>query len=233
MFYGGALTPIGKERVDRTFLADLDTGNLQMLIGASDPSGTRSFWAYKSLAGSSTTAFDKIICYDHGLDRWSPIISLSGEFLVPITKPGVTLENLDVLFGSNIDTISLSSLDAVAAALLSKLAAFNTSHQLGFFEGSNIEAILETPEQSVEGRRIRVRGFEPRSDATTGFGSIRYRNRVQDTLSQTTEAPVNNQGRCRLNRDTKLARARYRIPAGTTWTYAMGIEPDFIPTGKR
>ncbi len=233
MFAGGAITPIGKERVDRTFLTDLDTGNLQMLIGAADPSGTRVFWAYKSLSGSSTTAFDKIICYDYGLDRWSPTISLSGDYLVPIVKPGVTLESLDTLFGTSIDALTISSLDAIAAALLSKLAAVNTSHQLGFFDGSNIEAILETPEQSIEGRRIRVRGFEPRSDAPTGFGSIRYRNRVQDTLSQTAEAAVNTQGRCTLNRDTKLARARYRIPAGAAWSYAMGVEPDFVPTGKR
>jgi len=145
----------------------------------------------------------------------------------------VTLESLDTLLGTSIDALTISSLDAIAAALLSKLAAVNTSHQLGFFDGSNIEAVLETPEQSIEGRRVRVRGFEPRSDATTIFGSIRYRNRVQDTLSQTAEAAVNNQGRCTLNRDTKLARARARIPAGTTWTYAMGVEPDFRPTGKR
>jgi hypothetical protein len=233
MYAGGAITPIGKERVDRTFLADLDTGNLQMLIGAADPSGTRVFWAYKSLAGSSTTAFDKLICYDYGLDRWSPIISLAGEYLVPIVKPGVTLDSLDTLFGTNIDTLSISSLDAIAAALVSKLAAVNASHQLGFFDGANLEAVLETPEQSLEGQRIRVRGFEPRSDATTIFGSIRYRSRVQDTLVQTTEAAVNTQGRCTMNRDTKLARGRIRIPAGTSWTYAMGIEPDFIPTGKR
>src|SRR5262249_9521639 len=127
-------------------------------------------WAFKSLSGSSTSAFDTAIFYDYGLDRWSPFISISGEYLVPITKPGVTLESLDTLFGSNIDTISLSSLDAIAAALLSRLAAFNTSHQLGFFDGSNVEAVLETPEQSLEGSRMRVRGFEPRTDATTVFG---------------------------------------------------------------
>jgi hypothetical protein len=233
MFAGGAITPIGKERVDRTFLADLDTGNLQLLIGAADPSGTRVFWAYKSLSGSSTSAFDKLMCYDYGLDRWAPPISLSGEFINPIVKPGVTLDSLDTLFGTNIDTLAIASLDAIAAALISKLAAVNTSHLLGFFDGSNIEAVLECPEQSIEGRRILVKGFEPRSDASTGFGSIRYRDSVQDTLLQTNESAVNGQGRCTLNRDTKLARARYRIPAGASWTYAMGVEPDFVPTGKR
>ena len=36
---GGYPQPIGKERVDRTFFADVDTGNLQLCIGASDPKG--------------------------------------------------------------------------------------------------------------------------------------------------------------------------------------------------
>jgi hypothetical protein len=48
---GAGLRPIGKEKVDRTILADLDTANLRLFIGAADPSGTRVFWAYKSIAG--------------------------------------------------------------------------------------------------------------------------------------------------------------------------------------
>ena len=50
---GGYPQAIGKERVDRTFFADVDTGNLQLCIGASDPKGSRVYWAYKSLAGAS------------------------------------------------------------------------------------------------------------------------------------------------------------------------------------
>ena len=40
----GYPAPIGKEKVNRTFLADLDTGNLQLVIGASDPRNNRVFW---------------------------------------------------------------------------------------------------------------------------------------------------------------------------------------------
>src|SRR5262245_18686796 len=44
---GGYPTPIGKERVDRSFFADVDSGNLQLMIGASDPRASRVLWAYK------------------------------------------------------------------------------------------------------------------------------------------------------------------------------------------
>ena len=44
---GGVITPIGRERVDRTFFGDLDKGSLQLFMGAADPRSTRAFWAYK------------------------------------------------------------------------------------------------------------------------------------------------------------------------------------------
>src|SRR5438874_1437369 len=49
----GTPEPIGKERVDRTFLADVDPANLQLLIGASDPRASRVFWSYKSVSGQT------------------------------------------------------------------------------------------------------------------------------------------------------------------------------------
>ena len=39
---------IGKERFDRTFFADYDSGSIQLIIGAADPTETRVYWAYKS-----------------------------------------------------------------------------------------------------------------------------------------------------------------------------------------
>lgn len=227
----GTTAPVGKERVDRTLLADIDTANLNLLIGAGDPAGTRAFWAYKSVGSSDTAAFDKIISYDTVLDRWSPPIAMTGEYIAPAVKPGLTLDALDSVSGS-IDALGFS-LDSVQAALSARLSIFDTSHQMGFFDGSNLEAILETAEQSIDGRRVRVRGFEPRTDAVTAYGSIRYRDNAQASLSQTTEIAINSSGNCPQNIDTKLARARLRIPAGETWTYAMGVEPDFAPSGKR
>jgi hypothetical protein len=161
--------PIGKEKVDRTLLADIDAGYLHLLIGAADPSATRYLWAYKSAGSSSTTSFDKIIAYDYELERWAPPVAISGEYLAGMVKPGVTLDGLDSV-SSSIDALTFS-LDSVQAALSARLAAVDTSHRLGFFDGSNVEAILETPEQSLEGRRMRVnvgssRGpMRPRSTA--------------------------------------------------------------------
>lgn len=90
---GGYPTPIGREKIDRTFFADLDSANLQYFIGATDPTQTRVFWAYKSKAGASGL-FDKVLCYDTALKKWAPL-ALSGEFMTTLARPGLTLEALD------------------------------------------------------------------------------------------------------------------------------------------
>ena len=88
----GSMTPIGRETVDRTFLADFDATNLSMLQAAADPRSNRVFFGYKSTANALTT-MDKGLVYDYILNRWSPV-DLEAEVLVSLGKPGITLEGL-------------------------------------------------------------------------------------------------------------------------------------------
>src|SRR5262249_53204678 len=115
----GYPAPIGKERVDRTFLGDLDKSNLQLVLGASDPRNARVMWAYKSASGTAGQ-FDKLLCYDYVLDRWSPA-GMSGEYLGSLSQPGVTLESLDAISGS-IDAL-VPSLDSFATSVTPEIAA--------------------------------------------------------------------------------------------------------------
>ena len=114
---GGYPTPIGKERVDRTFFADFDINNPQLLIGASDPRSTRVFWAYKSVAGSAGV-FDKIIYYDWALDEWSPITGIMGEYVSSLATPGLTLEGVDTAYSNMqpVVTITIASPGVVTLA---------------------------------------------------------------------------------------------------------------------
>lgn len=230
---GGYPTAIGKERFDRTFFADVDTGQLQLIIGASDPRAPRVYWAYKSQSGAAGL-FDKILCYDYLVERAS-LISQSGEYLATLARPGLTLEGLDSISGS-IDALTFS-LDDVATSALSQLSIVDSSHRLGFFGGpiaggSNLEATLDTAEQTLD-RRMRVKGFRPITDAATCYGSVGARENLQSTVSYSTEQAVNGKGLCPANVSTRLARGRLRIPAGTTWTFASGVEPMVAQEGRR
>ncbi|UZE51911.1 hypothetical protein ONR75_15885 [Rhodopseudomonas sp. P2A-2r] len=87
--------PIGRERVDRTFFSDLDVANLQLFQGMVDPRSSRVMWAYKSISGVAGQ-FDKLLCYDPVLDKFSPIRA-AGECLLPLSQPSLTLEALDAI----------------------------------------------------------------------------------------------------------------------------------------
>lgn len=92
---GSVPVQIGRERVDRTFFADLDPTSLQMFQGVADPRSTRILWGYKSINGA-TNRFDKLICYDTVLDKFT-LLQFSGEFLWSAAQPGMTLEGLDAI----------------------------------------------------------------------------------------------------------------------------------------
>jgi hypothetical protein len=226
---GGLPEPIGRERVDRTFFDDLDKTDLKLFVGASDPRSTRAFWAYKSTSGVSGL-YDKIIAFDYVLDRWSQI-SMSGEYLLGMSQPGITLENLDSI-SSSIDALG-ASLDSFAVSTQPLIAQFSSEHKMGFFSGSNLEATLETAEQGGDHERIKVIGFRPVTDAASFYGSCSYRETVQETPTSTLEIARNTRtGRCDMRRSTRYSRFKVRIPASTAWSYAAGVVPDVVADGK-
>lgn len=230
---GSAPVPIGRERVDRTFFTDLDATQPQLFQGVADPRSSRILWVYKSVNGI-TNQFDKALCYDPVLDRFTPL-RFSGEFLFKMAQPGITLEQVDTLIGSNLDLI-VQSFDSLSTAIVPELAAFDTSHVASFFRGPSLEATLETAEQGTDGRRVKLKvGFRPVSDAPTVYGSASRRENLQSSVSAGTESLVNSTtGICNMLVDTRYSRFKCRIPAGTVWTFINGVEPlDFKPTGKR
>ena len=227
---GGVPEQIGREKVDRTFLADLDKGHLELFIGAADPRSTRVYWAYRSANGVNPARYDKILGYDYLLDRFFPL-SVTGEYLVGISQTGLTLENLDTI-SSSIDALTLS-LDSYATAVQPQIAQFDTSNVLGFFAGTNLEATLESSEQGTDEQRITVRGFRPVTDAMTAYGSLLYRDTQQATPVYTNEVLINSRtGRFDMTRDARYSRFKVRIPAATMWTFAAGIVPDVTTNGS-
>lgn len=231
---GGVPTQIGREKIDRTFLADLDKGNLQLFMGAPDPRSTRVYWGYKSVAGTSG-AYDKLLGYDFVLNQFFPIAS-SGQYLVGISQTGLTLENLDSIApGDSIDAMTLS-LDDYATAVQAQLAQFSagiTPNVLGFFSGPSLEGVIQSSEQGTDGLRITLRGFRPITDAPALFGSVSYRDTQALPSIVSPEIGMSPRtGRIDMMRDARYQRYQVRIPAGTAWNYCSGYEPDVTTNGS-
>jgi len=226
---GGAPEQIGRERIDRSFLTDLDKGNLQLFVGAADPRSTRVYWAYKSVSGA-VGLYDKLLGYDFLLDRFFPV-AMSGEYLLGISQTGLTLENLDSI-SSSLDALTLS-LDAYATAVQPEMAQFSGGHVLGFFRGASLEATLETAEQGTDGKRLMIRGFRVITDAPAVYGSASWRDTQQMSATAGSEVPINARtGRCDFRRDTRYSRFKLRIPAATSWSFCAGVEPDITTSGS-
>ncbi len=226
---GGVPVQIGREKVNRSFFNELDKTELRMFIGAADPRSSVAPWAYKSPTGTPGL-FDKLIRSDDALDRFFPITT-SGEYLLSLSQPGITLENLDSL-SSSLDALA-ASLDSFAVSTQPLIGGVNSSHQMGFFSGSNLEATLETAEQGADGERLMFTGFEVISDAPTIYGSLSYRETPRDSATSMAEILVNSRtGNIDARRSTRYARMKLRIPAGTSWTYAAGIKPVLSEDGE-
>jgi hypothetical protein len=229
MLSASGFVPIGREKVDRFFFRDWDSAALHVMTGAADPGSSRVFWSYKSVAGT-TGQFDKLLCYDYALDRFS-LIQHSGVYLMSLARTGLTLENLDAISGS-IDALPFS-LDDVSTASAPILAAFDTGSQAALASGSPLEAILTSGEQGGPTQRIFVRGFTPITDAPTAFGAVSGRENMKAAATFNAEQEMNAQGFVPARKSTRHARGRLRIPAGTAWTFASGVEPDVMTEGSR
>lgn len=226
---GQAPTEIGREKIDRTFFDELDKGDLKHLIGASDPRSTKVFWAYKTEANSGDY-YDRILGYDYVLERFFKIV-MSGDYLLGLSQPGLTLENLDSISAS-LDALAVS-LDNFAVSSTPVLSQFNSTFKLGFFTGSNLEATLESAEQGTDGTRVFFRGFRPVTDSATVYGSIKYRDDTSGAVSTTAESLKSTRtGLCNVRISARYGRMKARIPAGTTWTFIAGVEPDVAGEGK-
>jgi hypothetical protein len=146
---GGVPEQIGREKIDRTFLADLDKGNLQLFMGAADPRSTRVYWAYRSVSGTVGT-YDKLLGYDFLLDRFFQVLS-SGEYLLGISQTGLTLENLDTLAPG---TISITGAANSGSGLIRIAVASTAVLATGQFV--SIGGVVGTVEANAEGWRITV-----------------------------------------------------------------------------
>ncbi|SEN66802.1 hypothetical protein [Bradyrhizobium sp. OK095] len=229
---GGVPVSIGRERVDRTFFADLDASNLQLFVGVADPRSTRVLWFYKSVNGV-VGRFDKALCYDPALDKFTPL-RMSGRFVFSMAQPGITLEALAVLF-PNLDAMT-QSLDSFQSAVVPELAAFDGNNALSFFRGPNLEASLVTSEQGTNGDRVsEKRGVRPVTDAPAVFVSASRRENLQQASPYGAESALNAvTGICNMLLDTRYSRFKARIPAASSWSYINGLEPQsFKPTGRR
>jgi len=227
-FYAGAEgRPIGAEKVNRYFLADVDGDFITSVQGSVDTTNKMVWWRYRK-----RDATYGLIGYDWQLDRWTEL-GVSATFLFNAHSPGYSLEALDNV-SATLEGLPYSLDSRVWQGGRPAFAGFDSSHQMGFFEAANLEATLETADIPLGGsNRAFVNGFRVTTDAATHTGQISAKATHGASVSYNTAASPSTDGLIPCRSDGRLHRFKATIPAGEVWTHAHNVDAVVRRSGKR
>lgn len=231
VFDGAQSVPIGQNKVDRTFWAEVDQAYLYRITSAADPLNKIIYWAYPGPQNSGGTP-NRILAYHYALGRWTRI-EQDVEFLVQAMTLGYTLEQLDA-FGT-LETLPFSLDSRAWTGNRLNLAAFMTSHKLGLFSGAALEATMDTREAQFNPKgSAHISRVWPIVDTLSAAVAVGSRDRVADSVTWTSSTSMTSTtGSCPLRSTGRYQRARVTIPAGAFWHNAQGVDVEVRPAGRR
>lgn len=221
--------PIGAERVDKTFLADINHSDISVVRGVADPFKKIVWYQYPNAQG-----INKLLGYNWQLDKWTRAEDNVTELGAAVTV-GYTLDAMDA-FGTLDDIlIPLDSRFWLGGAPI--FAAFTTSNTLALFAGTNKQATLSTgDEQPTPGMRSFVspkgiRLLADTNDATIRVTTSDYPGGTRTQGNILSPSSVTGLFPCR--RSGLLFGSEVTIPAGTVWNHAIGLDYGAKPEGSR
>lgn len=236
-FDGQNSVPIGVDRVDKTFWANVNASYLQNVIGAVDPLNRLVMWLYPS-SGSPGGIPDSLIVYSWTLDKWG-FAQVNADYIFRAITQGYSLDSLDDYAGGiyNLDTLPFSLDSRVWTGGQVLMGAFTPSHQLAYFTGAPANATADTVELEpfgAKGKRAFVSTTRPLVDGGTPSVQIGTRTRLMDSLVFGAASAINFNGECPVRAEGRYLRAR--IQTSGAFTHLQGIEiPDdaVTMTGSR
>lgn len=145
MAVGSDIIPIGADAVDTWFGSNSDGTRFYEVQGFLHPTLPLIGWAFYNTGGD--TNYNRIIYYNRAPNverRWSYVIT-EVQFVTSHATSGVTLEGLDVLYPSGLDSIPISLDSRTFQGGRPSLVAVNGDGYLSFFDGSSsLTGILQT-----------------------------------------------------------------------------------------
>ena len=226
----GESTPIGANRVDRTFANRVSPSKIVNMRAVIYRRDFVVVWFYQS--SSSSEVFDSYIAYNVKSQRWSEgliDVSFVGEF----TSGTVTLDDLDDLLNANIDTANFNvDSNAFPDGDIGVLV-FDKNNVGGTFSGNFLPSEIDTAEFSQDNRVLFVNEVRPLIDGLAPNATITpiTRDRLIDrpTIGQPSE--INEIG----NADVRVRARyhRYRIRSEQGFDHATGIEVTPKARGRR
>lgn len=227
---GGSIQPIGKERVDRTFLADLASGGLPYVLSYVDPVTQRAYFPYPSSSQSDLTVRNKCLVFDPNVNLWT-LLEVDMTGIGPVATAGIGLDT-EPLASSNIDTLTYSLDSTYWQGGRPVTGGFDSANKLATFTGSNLEATIETGVlQAAPPNRAMMRRVSPLIDTASAQINVATRESPAGSDTWRTATTPSSNGYCHFTASGRFHRLRLSVPAGTSWTKMQGMEAEAAPLG--
>lgn len=220
----GGITPIGVERVDRTFRDAYSEADLINISATVDPERTMVMWHI----------YGRTWCYHWILDRWTDL-SLSTQATFSAFTTSINLDQLDGIYG-NLDSIPGSLDNPAFSGGNPRVIMVASDGTFNVLTGANLAATFKYSQQEpFQGRRARAERARPVTDATTGLTlTMEYVQRVGDAAQSKVYTSLRNSGDMPIRVSARYLTPTLEIAAGTTWTFASGVDfPAMASAGDR
>jgi hypothetical protein len=230
-FDGNQAVPIGRDQIDETVLAELNTGFSYKLSATVDPVNRLYLVAYPS-TGSTDGTCNRIAIFSWDTGRWT-LVSENTQVLFNHMTGGLSLEGLDA-YGT-MEALAFSLDSSVWQGGLSALSCVNTARRIARFEGAAKTAVITTGEsQLIVDARAFVRSIRPlvQGNSSTSISvEVGQRDRLIDAVSWGASSAMNSSGHCPVRSNARYHRMRMTVAGG--FDRIMGGDIDATKEGRR
>jgi hypothetical protein len=227
-FLGVDGTPIGRERVDRWFDANIDRSQLGTIRAMLDPF-QKIVWVQAQKADTSKF----LLGYHWGLDRWCYADNNVTE-MASLVTPAVTVDGMDLYYAS-VD-LAVEPFDSrLFTGGTPTMAVFDSSNRLCYLTGTPRAATLDTADIEINPG---LRSFLQKAQVYTNCPSFTLRAITSDYHggTRTTGNPMSpfpSTALVSFRSSAKIHAFRLEIPGGTDWDQVIGLEPTAVVEGQR
>jgi hypothetical protein len=223
MYDGSGSRPIGYEKVDNWFKANVDSTNLYKMRAAVNPRREQVIWAFPA-NGSSVN--NRLLIYNYASARWS-YAETTAQALAVVFQPGTLTDDISDLSDS-LDILTDSSAYAGGRAFL---GAVDSLGRVCSFSGTNLTAEIETTEARLHtAGRAFVWSVLPVADCASMQVELKVRDGQTGSTTDTGLVDVGENGEAYFSSDARYHRARVVLTG--SWNRAQGVQMGFRMTGK-
>lgn len=209
---------IGANKVDQTFLANIDQTQFALVQAAVDPIRRVVLFRYKRTIDGSTTVSEVAIGYEWEIDRWFPVTEQSAY----LTRLATVAVSYDAATGTY-DSQTLTYDDLFWSGAAPLFGALNSSYKFALRTGPSLAATLTTG-VAAAASRMKFLWASVMTNAVSYTLNLLVKDILSDSMTSTGAASPVDGGRVPLEGQGLFYQMTVAIAAGDSWTYANGIE---------